>query len=519
MSKWIALICLAGLAAAQDTTFQTGTRLVQMDVIVRNNAGAVKNLTQEDFTVEDKGKKMEIAFFEVNEVGKFATAPQPLPPGVASNRVNAAGEVHETATVVLYDKVNVPAAAQGFLRTQALDLLASLKDGDHVGFYALGFGLQVVRDYDEDAGPLARVAKVIKDGSSAASLPPAEQALLKSLNDALTPMQELQNQPRVNITYPAFRAIAHHLNGLHGRKNVLWLASTFPLTYGNSVERRTNDEKEMQSFIDVLTAHSISLYPVDPGGAGQGLNTATSRNEEGTLMRTMATNQANSLTGNQGFRLVAEKTGGKAYFNTNAIAPALAEVIGLGAYSYTLGFYPPENTLDGKYHKLEVKLAKKPETDKAQAVFPTEYLAWGGKNAPPPILAPKIDEYIAEPIEATGITLMGVANPDQKRPGNTEMVVRVPVNELRFETVGDKYVGAFELAVGLEGAQGAITETFNLNWAQEQYLGALKSGVDVGKSVETPGASGRFIVVVQDKATGRAGSMRLPFQGAPAPAK
>jgi VWFA-related protein len=520
MCKWIALIGLAGLAAAQNPTFQTGARLVQFDVLVRNNAGPVKNLSQEDFIVEDKGKKVEVSVFEVNEAGKLANPAQPLPAGVASNRVNAAGEVHETATVVLYDKVNVPAAAQGFLRTQLLNLLAGLKAGERVGFYALGFGLQVVRDYGEDAGPLAHVAQVIKDGGAPDSLPAAEQALYKRLFDALTPMQELAgNQARVNITYPAFRAMAHHLGGLRGRKNVLWLASTVPLTFGNDVVRRANDEKEIQAFIDVLTAHSISLYPVDPGGAGQALDTATSRSEEGTVLRSLPTNQANSLSGNQGFRLIAEKTGGKAYFNTNAIASALAEVIGLGAYSYTLGFRPPENTLDGKYHKLEVKLVKKPETDKAQVTHPAEYLAWGGKNPPPANLAPKIEEYLAEPLDATGINLMGVANPDQKHPGNIEVMVRIPVRDLEFAAVGDKYVASFEMAVGVEGAQGVAAETFNLNWSQEQYISMLKAGIDVAKSVGAPPMpSGRFIVAIQDKATGHTGSLRIPFQAAPAPA-
>lgn len=523
MYKWIALTALAGLAGAQNPTFQTATRLVQFDVLVRNSAGPVKNLSPEDFIVEDKGKKVEITVFEVNEAGKLASPAQPLPPGVASNRLNAAGEMHETATVVLYDKVNVPAAAQGFLRTQLLNLLAGLKAGERVGFYALGFGLQVVRDYDEDAGPLAHVAQVIKDGGSAESLPAAEQALYKSLFEALTPMQELAgNQARVNITYPAFRVIAHHLGGLRGRKNLLWLASSVPLTFGNDVVRRTNDEKEIQAFIDVLTAHSISLYPVDPAGAGQALNTATSRNEEGTVLRSLPTNQANSLSGNQGFRLIAEKTGGKAYFNTNAIANVLAEVIDLGAYSYTLGFRPPENTLDGKYHKLEVKLVKKPETDKAQVTHPAEYLAWGGKNPPPANLAPKLEDYLAEPLNATGLNLMGVANPDQKRPGNIELTVRVPVQDLQFDMAGDKYVASFEMAVGVEGAQGVATETFNLSWSQQQYISMLKAGIDVAKSVGAPPMpSGRFIVAVQDKATGRTGSVRIPFRAAPAaqPAK
>lgn len=505
MLKWIALLSLAGLAAAQNVTFQTGARLVTTDVIVRNDDGPVKGLTKDDFTLEDKGKKVDIALFEVTEAGKF-DPPVQIGPAVGSNRINSQGQVQQTATVVVYDRINVAASAQAFIRNQVLDLLINLKDGERVGFYSLGFGLQMVRDYDEDAGPLARVAKVMKDGGTPAA---GDEALFKALNDGLTPMQGLANQARVNITYPAFKAIAHHLEGLHGRKNVLWIASNFPLTYGSGTERRSNDQKEHQAFIDVLADANISLYTVDPGGAGTALDTA--EDTTGNILERVKTNQLNSLAGNQGFRNAADALGGKAYFNTNNITPALQEVVSLAEYNYTLGFYADEKQLDGKYHKLEVKLAKKPETDHADVSYRKQYLAWGEKNPPPPTLASTIGEYMGEATDATGVTLMGVANPQADKPGYTQLVVRVAVSELKFEPVGDMFVGAFDMAVGIEGAKGGTQETFNLNWNQQQYQQAVTSGLDVGKSIETKDGSGRFVVVIQDKATGKAGRVRIPF--------
>ncbi len=519
MFKWIALLSLAGLAAAQNVSFQTGARLVTTDVVVRNDNGPVKGLTKDDFTLEDKGKKVDITLFEVSEAGKF-DPPTQIGPAIGSNRINSLGQVQETATVVVYDRINVDASAQAFIRNQVLDLLVNLKPDERIGFYSIGFGLQMVQDYNEDAAALVRVAKVIKNGGTPAA---EDAALAKALTDGLTPMQGLQNQPRVNITYPAFKSIAHHLEGLRGRKQVLWIASNFPLTYGAGVERRSNDQKQHQTFVDMLTDDGVTLYTVDPGGAGAALNTATDNGGD-TLaaqkgLEVVTTNQLNSMAGIQGFRNAAEATGGKSYFNTNNITPALQEVVSLGSYSYTLGFYVDEKQLDGKTHKLEVKLAKKPETDHAAISYRKQYLAWGEKHPPPPELASAIGDYMAEPLDATGITLMGVSNPQPDKPGYQQLVVRVAVSELKLEPVGEMFVGAFEMALGIEGAKGGTTETFNLNWSQEQYQQAIKSGLDVGKSIQTDDHAGKFMVVVQDKATGNAGRVRIPFTPAPAAAK
>lgn len=507
----LALVSTA-LVPAQD--FTSNSRLVLLDVVVRGNNGApVKNLEREDFTLTDKGKKVELAVFETIELGKSAAPVVQVNSMVGANRLNSKGETQGTATILVYDKVNTPAANQGFVRNQILDLMGGLKPADRFGFYVLGFGLAPVLEFDEDAAPLIAAAKRVRQLSSADGLTGIE----KSLFEALLPMQELQPQARVNITYPSFRSIANRLAGVPGRKNVVWFASRFPLTFGNSQERRSDDEKELAKFANVLNEAGVALYPVDPRGSGAGLDTEVVRNTEGAGIRTMQTNTANSLSGNQGFRQAAEMTGGEAFYNTNDLAGAVRQVLDAAAYSYTLGYYPDEKSLDGKVHKLEIKLAKKPETDKAKLAYRPQYIAWGGKNVLDPALAQKLQDVVKEPLEASGIGLMGVANPDPAKPGFHKLDVQVSLADLEMATVGDGKAGAFELGLAVEGAQdrGAATESFAPKMTLEQYTQFLPSGIVISKSVQTDGTSGRFIVVVQDKTTGKVGSVRVPFASQP----
>src|SRR5437773_10938900 len=92
------LVILATLAKPQ-ATFKTGTRLVQIDVTVTNDSGAVRGLTKDDFILEDKGKKQDIAIFATTDLGKAPPVEQ-LPPGIASNYLNSKGELVQTATVI-----------------------------------------------------------------------------------------------------------------------------------------------------------------------------------------------------------------------------------------------------------------------------------------------------------------------------------------------------------------------------------------------------------------------------------
>ena len=499
------LVILATLAKPQ-ATFKTGTRLVQMDVTVTNDSGIVRGLTKDDFILEDKGKKQNIAIFATTDMGK-APAVEQLPAGIATNYLNSKGEKVDTATVILYDRINTAASDQAVTRQQVLGYLAKLKDTDRVGFYTLGFGISMVREYNEEAAPLIRVAKLMQAGGTAAV---EDQPLFRALNEALTPMQQLANQARVNYTYPAFRTLARHLAGVSGRKNLVWVASVFPVTFGNSQERRSNDEQEVNSFKAVLTEANITLYPIDPGGTGASFNTsaAAPSANEGQLMpgRMPASSGDTSLTGNQTFQLLAGATGGNAFRNSNDITQALREVIESGTYTYTLGFYPDEKTLDGKEHKLEVKLVKKPATDKAKVSSRKEYLAWGPKSPANVQMRPSMGDAIADLLPATGIGLIAVANQDPAKPGYHRLDVRVTIRDMRFEQLAEKWAGSFDMAVG------TAVETFSPVWTNEQYQQAMKEGLIVSKSLQTDGKSGIFSVVVQDKASGAVGTIKVPFK-------
>jgi VWFA-related protein len=539
------LLCAAALAAAQPI-YRTGSQLVEVDVVVHNDKGPVKGLTKDDFTIQDKGKPQTIAVFAMTERGSTAGNTAPLPPGVSSNRLNAHGESTQTATVILFDRLNMLEAtssssskqsssssssgpglsgASATARRQLLELLSTMGAPEKVGLYSLYKDLTVVRDFNEDAAPLVDAAKRLSAPSPQASGgTPEEQAMETTLRGALTPGQSMENTARAEITAAAFRSIARRMEGIQGRKSLIWIASSFPLTYGTSTDRRSNDEAEVANIANILSEANIALYSIDPRGAGtfnsqptsansnnnaqEGRVSASARGKGGLSQVDNLSQSASSLSGTQAMEMIADQTGGKAYINLNEIAGPIREAMASTEVDYTLGFYVDDKALDGKKHELSVKVAKKPETAGAKVLFRKSYLAVAKPEHP------QMGELVADRLDAGGVGVMAVALSDPNKPGIDAVQVRVDIKDLQFERRVDKWAAAFDLALAIETGAGepkTVVSPTNLSLTDDQLRKGLTAGLIVDNTIPAPDKAATLRVVVQDKSTGAAGSVRVPL--------
>jgi VWFA-related protein len=493
-----------------------------MDVVVRTDKNVVRGLTKEDFTVQDKGKTQNIAVFSVTDKSAPPSAPlTPLPSNVASNRMNNRGETSQTATVILFDRLNtIDAADQANARTRILALLRGLKPTDRVAFYSLSDNISVVQEFMDSSEQLAQAAtRLSAQGGGGGGSDPLQAALREALN----PTQPLDTVTRVQVTAGAFRSIARRLGGVPGRKNLLWLTSSVPLTYGTGSERRGNDEAEVNGYARILSEANIALYAVDVRGAGSSFTQATTdKPTEGGLMpgagkgsvNQVASQSVNTLGGTQGMQLMAEETGGKAFINVNDVSIPLREILDLADTSYTLGFYVDDKALDGKVHDLSVKVAKKPETNGAKVYTRKSYVAASVQS--PTAQRANMTELSAEQLDSTLIGVMAATAPDPSKPGIHVVQVRVSGSDLQFERRGDKWTASFDLGLSIEtgprAGSNVSVKTINLpEFTEDQLKQVLTAGLDINNTVPTPPQPAKLRVVVQDKVSGAAGSVRIPI--------
>ena len=143
-------------------TFRAGTRLVQVDVIVRGKKGPITGLSQDDFTLLDNGKPQRISVFAVKGTQRSRQAAVPLPPGTVSNRVNRNGQEAASSTIILIDRINTPPDDQHYANQKIVKFLEKRRSQDRLGIYTFGNGLRVVQDLTDDPERLSRAINSLK---------------------------------------------------------------------------------------------------------------------------------------------------------------------------------------------------------------------------------------------------------------------------------------------------------------------------------------------------------------------
>ncbi len=75
-------------------------------------------------------------------------------------------------------------------------------------------------------------------------------------------------------------------------------------------------------------------------------------------------------------QLLADRTGGIAFFGNNDVSGIMRRALDDGRYAYTLGFYPDHGKWDGKFRKIKIEV----KSDGARIRYRQGYFA--GKDEP-----------------------------------------------------------------------------------------------------------------------------------------
>ena len=122
-------------------------------------------------------------------------------------------------------------------------------------------------------------------------------------------------------------------------------------------------------------------------------------------------------------------------------------------------------------------------------------------------------ELVADRLDANRIGVMAAAAPAPNRPGVDAVQVRVDLKDLQFERRADKWFTSFDLALAIEsGGEPRVSVSPNsLSLSDDQLRQGLAGGVTIDNTVPAPDKAATLRVVIQDKATGEAGSVRIPL--------
>ncbi len=529
----IALLCtIAAVAVGQDDVIRVDTRLVQVDVVVRDAHGPVRGLTKDDFTVYDNGKRQDIAAFNVR-TGRVSSTVEPLPAGAVSNRLNSRGEEPAQATVILWDMLNTEVEDQAWVRGQVLGYLSNIGPEDRMALYALVKTLKVVQDFTDDPDILrAAVAQTTAQqsvnlsatsladtagtaavlGNDAASVAATQQLNQMSKTAALS-MQWYNIRDRALITLAALRATADHLRGLPGRKKLIWVSGSFPaLTMlqnervGASQIETLNIGLQIQYAIKDLNAANIAVYPIDPRGLKSGFNASGQK-----LDLTAGSNLTN--TGLDTMNMLAKGTGGRAFYATNDMAKAMNEVFRDFEVTYSMAFSPSDDKLDGDYHNLSVKVDRKG----VDLQYRRGYFASDVKTATKMDRDNLLHAAMRNELESTGVGLIASGGSDQESPGLYDINLTVDLHDLYFRQIDGRWLSTIQFATHFsetETMSGTIEEIL-LNLTEDSFRDGMLNGFTIQRKVALASEPGLLRIAVQDEISGRTGTVSVAIPGAP----
>lgn len=531
----------ADRAAAKPETapaIRSTTRLVQVSVVVTDKKGEpITGLKKEDFTVLDEGKAQDIAFFSAQAPPAQANPPALLP-NVFTNRFDLKGQDPGAVTIVLFDSLNTSVQDQGYVRAQVIKFLKDLKPQDHVAVYALTSELLILHEFTQDASALVNAAAQFKPKENAlydASHPeyfnvpalaaaPGWARFQAAVNQADARIAGQYKMSRAEMTANAFEAIANHVAIIPGRKNLVWVSGSFPLSIivESILADRPSETTDQysQEAARALNRVNLAVYPVDATGVVG--NAAMDPNQGGNSVSLKCMDCINEAPGpSRGMyareetltseRVMADATGGQAFYGSSDITNAMKRAFDDGRYAYTVAFYPDYGKWDGEYRKIKVQTT----ASGAQLRYRSGYFAEPEHSDSETQAKAALLEAAASSLDATslGLILTGkVSGAPQDR--KLELHIELDPKQLLLRDEGHHERGAVDLYFLQQDAKGetvaAETQRIGLNLEEKQYEYLVKAGLVLARHLTIAPQAAELRVLVRDVSSQALGSVTAP---------
>jgi len=431
---------------------------------------------------------------------------------------------------------------------------------------------------DKSLAMLRSLAHNMRNLNDTSSTLAVNMALMEqSVEDAKLSQDDL----RLLITVDAFDQLARYLSGIPGRKNVLWLSAAFPLArlaspdglVQGAFKNERNFQGRMRQTLDLLASARVSVYPVDVRGVTVNSSFETSTTlrfnvdlPSGSLTTTsgtstrMAANPAASnsnLTNdhqapapgvvNQNIEdaskrnaehltmdLIAEQTGGHAFFGGNDIEDSIKKVVEQGTNYYLLSYTPSDRQYDGQFRTIGVKVAGRgyhlayrtgyyaedpsQRSDRARFLLQNSSLA-GMLHGSPESKQIPFEVHVERVGEPKLMTPDSAPETSVKTKGPVRVQhyvldYAISASQLHFESNQAGWLhGSVRLLAnsfdrdGRYMSQGASTASTDLK--PSDYRQVLNAGLRVRQEMDVPAEAASLRLGVQDLASANIGTLEL----------
>jgi VWFA-related protein len=501
--KPIALVCslaLSALAAAQEKppaspapeaspsaqtpSFPAQVELVNVDVVVTDKKNtSVPGLTQEDFILMEDGKAQSIASFEAVTAPAAASAVPPAKPRVSRNTTPEVRAGTGRTFLVVFDDIHLsPHQAHRAKSAVAEFLRSGVREGDRVSLVATGGGAwwstrmeagreelvamlkrldgrripdtspDRMSDYEamrihvfHDTQVEERVARRFETyGVSQRASQANQESSIAGTGDPFVRGRAteiyFQSVARNRITLQVLQRVLLSLATTKGRKSLVLVSEGF--IYDPNLD-------EFKQVVQASRRANVAIYFLDTRGLEGTSTYFTAEFGPALDTRDIGAAFAETLEASEGSESLAADSGGFSVKNTNDLANGVKRIADESRNYYLLGYHPTNAAADGRFRKIEVKLARKGFKVRARKGYYAS-LPGGKSTVDNKKVAggdPDIQAALDSPYEEAAIPLRMTSYVyDETLLGKARVVVaaEVDMHDFAFEEKDGRFVGTLE---------------------------------------------------------------------------
>ncbi len=357
-------------------TFSTTTNVVIVNVTVLDRDGKpIENLTKDDFLVTEDGKPQKLQAVDLQRLNtnvlpplnSAAAEPPPPPKGYNPEADKAALKTSMLSKyqdrrlmILLFDFSSMQPAEQIRAKQAAVKFLtAQMTSSDSVSLMVFGASLQTLLDFTSDRDLLINtINQKLRIGDSSENAAVADEgADAQDQSGSFVADETEFNIFNADLKLAALEDAARNLAQYPEKKAIIYISSG---VQKNGVD----NQSQLRATVNTAIRSNVAFYPIDARGlsalvpAGDATQAGAVGNNlysgaGQTSLRNNFINQQETLA------TLALDTGGKALLDSNDLTEGIRQVQQDFTSYYVLSYVSTNTAVDGRYRRIQVKLAPK----------------------------------------------------------------------------------------------------------------------------------------------------------------
>ena len=505
------------------TTLRATTTLVLVPAVVHDRNGKpVRGLGMKDFEVLQDGKPQVIT--SVEEVTQRSPSLAPRTKALEfTNQADASSA--PGMLVIVFDRRHTTFANQVFGRDRLLRFLETYQpDGRPLMLLTLeAGGLRIIHDFTEDIESLRAAAKAMRGG--AAGRNDATSSTFAQLSTGLEGRSEVLDLNQAVGTFEALRDLASALEGIPGRKALLWAnGGIVKINPGYRVDNSFGEDRMTKEFaltLDAFNTANVAVYPIDLRGPVVP-NYISAKTQSPKTMRQLIqkTRHGDSNSGGapgsdrieDGFnrertgsmREFAQSTGGVPCIGSNDIENCIHKAMDDSGTYYLLSYRPPASERVVDWHPITVRVKRKGVVVRARAGYAPKGPKAEGDSID------QLRSAIDFPVQQTALPLRVKAS--KRQDGDkTQVEYDVAIEKIQVaEDDGNRV--HLDVNVSAFNAKGerveATSNTVDGRLNAKGLAQAMSTGLPYAAVISLPAEASLVVFGVRDNLSGRIGTVR-----------